>query len=62
MKEIVLKINDGEVKIHAEGANGQGTASFTEDLAKSLGKIEERHKGMDHVVQANKNQVKQGNG
>ena len=62
MKEIRLIINAGEVKILAEGAKGQGTADFTEKLAKDLGKIEERHKGLDHVAQVHKDQVKQGNG
>jgi hypothetical protein len=61
MKEVILKISGGEVKIHAEGAAGQGTASFTEGLAKDLGKIEERHKGMDHAINTEKPQVKQGN-
>lgn len=60
MKEIRLIISDGEVKILAEGQKGQGTAEFTEKLAKDLGTIEERHKGMDHVVQANRNQVHLG--
>jgi len=61
MKEIILKISGGQVKIFAEGVKGQGTAEFTEKLAKDLGKIEERHKGHDHVHQENQNQVKQGN-
>lgn len=61
MKEIILKISNGEVKIMAEGAKGQGTAEFTEKLAKELGKIEERHKGHDHVHQHGQNEVKQGN-
>jgi len=61
MKEIILKIKDGEVKIFDEGVKGQGTAAFTEGLAKDLGKIEERHKGHDHVHQENQNQVKQEN-
>ena len=61
MKEIILKIKDGEVKIFAEGVKGQGTAAFTEGLAKDLGKIEERHKGHDHVHQHGQNEVKQEN-
>jgi hypothetical protein len=29
----------------AEGPNGKGTEKFTENLAKELGMIQERHKG-----------------
>ena len=61
MKEIILKIKDGEVRMFAEGVKGQGTAEFTEKLAKDLGKIEERHKGHDHAHHHDQNQVKQGN-
>lgn len=59
MKEIILRIKDGEVKIFAEGVKGQGTAEFTEALAKELGKIEERHKGHDHVHQHDQAKVRQ---
>lgn len=59
-KEVRVIITGGEVKIKAEGVAGQGTAGFTEDLAKGLGKIEERHVGMDHVGQVNTQQNQVG--
>ena len=46
MKEIKLVFSKGgRVKIHAAGQKGQGTAQFTEKLAKDLGLVEERHRG-----------------
>jgi hypothetical protein len=45
MKEVKLVfMKGGKVKILAEGPNGKGTEKFTEQLAKELGTIEERHK------------------
>lgn len=45
MKEVMLLIKGSVIKIFAEGPKGAGTAKFTEKLAKTLGEIEERHKG-----------------
>ena len=50
MKEVKLVFcKGGKVKILAEGPNGKGTEKFTEQLAKDLGTIEERHRGFFHV-------------
>jgi hypothetical protein len=47
MKEVMLVFKPGgRVAIFAEGPRGVGTEKFTEDLAKALGKVEERHKGV----------------
>jgi hypothetical protein len=47
MKEVMLVIKKGgRVAIFAEGPKGAGTKEFTEALAKELGNIEERHKGV----------------
>jgi hypothetical protein len=63
MKEIILVIQKGgKVKILAEGQAGQGTAEFTEKLAKDLGQIEERHKGTHHAVHGEKQQQSLGTG
>ena len=48
MREVILVIKDGKMKILAEGTNGKGTEAFTEKLAKDIGTIEERHKGSHH--------------
>ena len=49
MKEIqLLFLRNGTIKIFAEGQNGKGTEKFTENLAKALGTIIERHKGEHH--------------
>lgn len=54
MKEVKLIIGKGGkmVKIDAHGKGGVGTAKFTEELAKELGTIEERHicANHDHIV------------
>lgn len=46
MKEVMLVFKPGgKIGIFAEGPRGAGTEDFTADLAKALGRIEERHKG-----------------
>lgn len=51
MKEakLVFVRGFGQMKILADGPNGKGTEAFTEKLAKSVGRIIERHKGPHHV-------------
>ena len=50
MKEVkVVFGSGGRVKLLAEGVNGKGTKDFTLELAKSLGRIVERHRGPQHV-------------
>ena len=46
MREIVLLFQGDKVKIFAEGSHGIGTEKFTEEMAKSIGTIVERHKGL----------------
>jgi len=48
VKEIKLTFKNGRMRIDADGANGKGTEAFTEKLAKKLGQIIERHKGVHH--------------
>jgi hypothetical protein len=62
-KEIKIVIGrGGRTKILAPGVKGSGTAKFTEDLAKDLGKTEERHKGVQHEKTPKvQNQQEQGN-
>lgn len=62
MKEIRVVIAGGKAKILAEGPAGKGTAGFTEKLAKDLGEIEERHKGVEHVAQEHRGEIQQGQG
>lgn len=61
-KEIKIVIGKGgRTKILAPGVKGQGTADFTEDLAKTLGETEERHKGTTYEKHPEvKDQQKQG--
>ena len=61
MREIKIVIGKGgRTKILAPGSKGQGTKKFTEDLAKELGDIEERHKGENYEKTEQKGQVNQG--
>ena len=58
MKQIKMIIGKGgKVIIDAKGAGGE--AKFTEDLAKDLGDIEERHKGIEIEPEKTQQQVKQ---
>ena len=60
MSEIKIVIGrNGKVKIQNPGGSD---ASFTEKLAKDLGNIEERHKGVVYSPQETKNQQEQGQG
>ena len=60
-KEIKIVVGKGgKIKILAEGAKGQGTAAFTEKLAKELGETEERHKGETYESSHQDNTVDQG--
>lgn len=46
MKQVILEYDKGgRIRILAEGSHGKGTEKFTENLAKSLGRIRERHRG-----------------
>lgn len=50
MKQVKLIIaKAGRVRILAHGTYGQGTAQFTESLARDLGEIVERHQGTHHT-------------
>lgn len=60
MREIKMVFGKGgRVKIHAGGQKGQGTAQFTEKLAKDLGLIEERHKADSYENTHTDQQAKQ---
>lgn len=49
MKEVKVVIGKGgRAKVLADGPHGAGTEKFTESLAKELGTIVERHKGLHH--------------
>lgn len=63
MKEVRLLFGrGGEVRILADGPNGKGTEKFTEELAKALGTIEERHKGHFHTHVTDQTTVKLAQG
>lgn len=62
MREVKLIIGKGgKVKVLAKGTKGQGTAAFTEKLAKELGDIEERHKAGTATDVETSQQIEQGN-
>ena len=61
MKEIkIIFGKGGRTQILAPGQKGQGTAQFTEKLAKDLGEIEERHKAQDYTHTDSQQQINQG--
>lgn len=61
MKEIKITISKGgKAKITTPNSNEAEVNKFTEELAKDMGKMDERHKGEAYDYNQDQNQVSQG--